>query len=184
MMHPIVHAALLSLPMLLSFPAAAQSFRCVGKDGKKYYGQSLPPQCVGQSVEQLNAAGMVVKRFDAQASADERAKKQAEEADRKKRDALSKEEGRRDRALLATYSSAADVDQARKRALEGSQAQIRELEAKVAGLQRRKAAKENVDAELKVDGDLLALKRKEAESINHRYDDDKKRYLELTGKGK
>ncbi|HXR58816.1 MAG TPA: DUF4124 domain-containing protein, partial [Burkholderiales bacterium] len=85
------------LALLMPAMAAAQSYRCVGKDGKKYYGQSLPPQCVGQSVEQLNAGGRVVKKFDAQASADERAKKEAEDADSKKREAVSKEEGRRDR---------------------------------------------------------------------------------------
>ena len=28
----------------LPFAAEAQSYRCVGKDGKKYYGQSVPPQ--------------------------------------------------------------------------------------------------------------------------------------------
>ena len=61
-----------------------QSYRCVGTDGKKYYGQSVPPQCVGQVVEQLNAQGLVVKRIDAQATADERAKKEAEAEAKKK----------------------------------------------------------------------------------------------------
>src|SRR5689334_12927716 len=171
--------ALLALPLA----AGAQSYRCVGKDGKKYYGQSVPPQCVGQSVEQLNAAGTVVKKFDAQASADERAKKEADEVDRKKREAISKEEGRRDRALLATYSSEAEIDTARKRALEGNLGQIKDSETKIAGLKKRKAAKENVDSELSAEENLLAVKKKETEQINHRYDDDKKRYLELTKKG-
>jgi hypothetical protein len=172
------------LALLMPAMAAAQSYRCVGKDGKKYYGQSLPPQCVGQSVEQLNAGGRVVKKFDAQASADERAKKEAEDADRKKREAVSKEEGRRDRALLATYSSEAEIETSRQRALGGNVSQIKEIEGKLAGLRKRKAANENVDTELKVEENLLEVKKKEAEQINHRYDDDKKRYLELTRKGK
>lgn len=175
---------LLALPLLVPALAAAQSYRCVGKDGKKYYGQSVPTQCVGQSVEQLNAEGRVVKKFDAQASADERAKKEAEEADRKKREAISKEEGRRDRALMATYSSEAEIDSARKRALEGNVGQIKETETKIAELRKRKAAKENVDSELGVEENLLAVKKKETDQINQRYDEDKKRYLELTKKGK
>ena len=61
MRRQLLLAALLALPLA----AAAQSYRCVGKDGKKYYGQSVPPQCVGQSVEQLNAGGMVVKNVAA-----------------------------------------------------------------------------------------------------------------------
>jgi hypothetical protein len=67
--------AILSLPAV----ALAQSYRCVGKDGKRYYGQSVPTECLGQPVEQLNAQGMVIKRFDAQASAAEREKKLQEE---------------------------------------------------------------------------------------------------------
>jgi hypothetical protein len=172
------------LALLAPAMAAAQSYRCVGKDGKKYYGQSLPPQCVGQSVEQLNAAGRVVKKFDAQASADERAKKEVEDADRKKREAVSKDEGRRDRALLATYSSESEIEVSRKRALGGNVAQIKEIEGKIADLKKRKSANESVETELKVEENLLDVKKKESEQINHRYDDDKKRYLELTKKGK
>ena len=101
----ILVTALASLPLA----AEAQSYRCVGKDGKKYYGQSVPPQCAGQPIEQLNEQGLVVKKIDAQATADERAKKEADDVERKKREAVSKEEGRRDRALIATYTSEKDV---------------------------------------------------------------------------
>src|SRR5262245_35318852 len=98
--------AVLALPLA----AAAQSYRCVGADGKKYYGQSVPNECLGRSVEMMNANGQVIKKFDAAASADERAKKEAEEAEAKKRAAASKDQGRRDRALLATYTSEKDVE--------------------------------------------------------------------------
>jgi hypothetical protein len=169
---------------LFAAQAAAQTYRCVGKDGKKYYGQSVPPQCAGLPVEQLNAAGMVVKKIDATATADERAKKEAEDADRKKREALSKEEGRRDRALLATYTSEKDVEDARRRALEGNELQMKEIEAKIAALQKRRSSKKedakNVDIDLKAQEGLLATKRKEVEMINARYDDEKKRYGDLT----
>ena len=169
---------------LCALQASAQSYRCIGKDGKKYYGQSVPPQCAGLAVEQLNAGGMVVKRIDPQASADERAKKEVEDADRKKREATSKEEGRRDRALLATYTSEKDVDDARRRALEGNQQQMKEIEGKIAALrQRRGAGKDDVkgiDLDLKAQEGLLANKQKEIAMINAKYDDDKKRYGELT----
>ncbi len=172
----------------LPLAAGAQSYRCVGKDGKKYYGQSVPPQCVGLPMEQLNAQGLVVRKIDAQATADERARKEAEEVERKKREAASKDEGRRDRALLATYSSEKDVDDARARALEGNRQQVQESEARIAALRKRRAAPgENagaIDAELKAQEGLLAAKKKEAEAINARYGDVKKRYVALTRKGK
>jgi Domain of unknown function (DUF4124) len=174
--------------VVLSSAAWAQSYRCVGKDGKKYYGQSVPPQCVGLPMEELNAQGVVVKKIDAQASADERAKKEAEEADRKKREAISKDEGRRDRALMATYTSEKDVEDARARALEGNRQQVKESEARIAALKKRRAVPTEdaagIDIELKGQENLLAVKKREADAINHRYDDDKKRYAELTRKSK
>src|SRR5258706_129044 len=127
-----------SKPASRASVAGAKSYRCVGKDGKKYYGQSVPPECVGQSVEQLNSQGLVVKRIDAQASADERAKKETEEADRKKREAISKEEGRRDRALLATYTSDADIDQARIRALKENEAAMKDIERRIALMRKKR----------------------------------------------
>lgn len=176
--------------ILLAAPlvAAAQSYRCVGADGKKYYGQSVPPQCTGAVVEQLNAQGMVVRRIDAQASADERARKQAEEAEMKKRAAASKEQGRRDNALLATYANEKEVDSARARALEGTNAQMKEIEARIEALKKKRYAaradeRQGIDAEIKAQEGLLAAKRKESEQINARYDDDKRRYAELR-KGK
>jgi len=176
--------AFAALPMA----AQAQSYRCVGKDGKKYYGQSVPPQCAGLPIEQLNAQGLVVKHIDAQATAAERAQKQAEAADRKKREAVSKEEGRRDRALLATYTSEKEIADARARALAGNQQQVADSEARIAALRKRRAAPGekagSIDVELKAQQGLLAAKQKEADAINARYEDDRKRYVELTRKGK
>ena len=194
-------------------PAAAQaqsnvptssSYRCVGTDGKKYYGSTVPPQCIGQPVEQLNREGMVIKRFDAQASAAEREKKAAEEVERKKREAVSKEEGRRNRALLATYTSEKDIDTARARALQENQGAVADIEKRIGGLKTRltelkkelefysgknkppaKLAQDIQSAEfdVKAQEELLAQKKKEVEQINARYDDDKKRYSELTRGG-
>ena len=30
------------------------TYRCTGKDGKKYYGQTLPQACLGRPIELLN----------------------------------------------------------------------------------------------------------------------------------
>ena len=188
----------------LPLAAGAQSYRCVGKDGKKYYGQSVPPQCIGMPVEQLNSQGMVTKRFDAAASAAEREKKAAEEEERKKREAISKEEGRRNRALLATYTSAKDIDEARSRALKDNEAAVKDIERRIAALKKRQEdlKKEldffqgknkppaklsddirNVDFDIKTQQELMDAKKKEVALINSRYDEDKKRYVELTKGG-
>jgi len=202
----IAAAALAAAFALAPLAAQAQnapstSFRCIGTDGKKYYGQTVPPACLGQPVEQLNAQGMVIKRFDAAASAAEREKKLAEEEERKKREALSKEEGRRNRALLATYTNEKDIDNARARALKDNEGAVKDIEKRIGGLKVRLAElkKEldfysgknkppaklatdirNTEFDITTQEELMATKKKEVDQINARYDDDKKRYSELT----
>ena len=161
----------------------------------------MPPHCLGQPVEQLNAQGMVIKRFDAAASAAEREKKAAEDEERKKREVISKEEGRRNRALLATYTNEKDIDQARARALKDNEDAVKDIEKRIDGLKKRQAElkKEldffpgknkppakladdirNTEFDIKTQEELMAAKKKEVAQINARYDDDKKRYIELT----
>ena len=179
----MLRAALILAIAALPLAAQAQSFRCVGKDGKKYYGSTVPSQCLGQPVEQLNDRGIVIKRIDAVASADERAKKDVEEADSKKRAAVAKEQGRKDTALLASYTSEKDIEIARARALENNQQAVKELEGRIDALRKRRAApKEDIpaiDADLKVQEGALASRKKEADAINARYDEDKKRYIAI-----
>jgi len=193
----LVAIALAALPLA----AAAQSYRCVGKDGKKYYGQSVPMQCVGQPTEQLNAQGLVVRRIDAQASAADQAAKAKEAEEKRKRDVLLKEESRKNKALLSTYTSEADIELARKRALEENQKAVKETEARIGTLKKRQAdlKKEmeffqgknkppaKMEQEMKDNAfsigtqeNLLVQKKKEVDSINAKYDEDKKRYIELT----
>jgi hypothetical protein len=169
---------------LLPLAALAQSYRCVGTDGKKYYGSSVPPQCLGQPVEQLDNRGMVVKRINATASADERAKKEAEEADSKKRASVAKEQSRKNSALLATYPSEKDIEIARARALENPQQALKDAESRIAVLttKRRSAPNEDakaIDNDLKTQEGVRASRKKEIDAINARYDEDKKRYLEI-----
>ena len=184
----MLRAAVVLALALLPLAAEAQSYRCVGKDGKKYYGQSMPPQCIGQPVEQLNAQGLVVKRLDAAANADERAKKDAEDADRKKREATAREQGRKDNALMSSYTSEKDIEIARSRALEGNQRSLKDLEDRIGALKKRRSAPgedvKAIDIDLKTQEGALAAKKRENDAINTKYDEDKKRYIEITKRGK
>src|SRR5216110_4026394 len=92
---------------------AQATYRCAGADGKKYYGSTIPPQCDGRPVEQINSQGMVVRRIDPEGEAKERAEKEASLAKKKEDDVVAKEETRRNRALLATYTSERDIEDAR-----------------------------------------------------------------------
>jgi hypothetical protein len=184
MLRTLLAVAIVALPLA----AEAQSYRCVGKDGKKYYGQSVPPQCIGQPVEQMDARGIVVKHIDAAASAEERAKKEAEDADRKKRETQAKEQGRKDSALMASYTSDKDIEIARSRALEGNLQALKDVEDRIAALKKRRSAPNEdtkaIDNDLKAQEGLLAAKKKEIDAINARYDEDKRRFVEISKRGR
>ena len=206
--------ALVALAPLGALAQPQQTYRCVGSDGKKYYGQTPPPQCAGQKIEVLNAQGQVVKRIDAAGDAKAREAKEAEMAKKREEDAAAKEAARRNRALLATYTSEKDIDDARARALKDNQKVMQEIEQRIAGIKKRQAGydkemefykegapkdkKGKADAkapkppaklleevrtaevDLRAQQELLAAKQKEVDNINAKYDEDKKRYLELT----
>ena len=199
---------------LLIAPLAAQAqatYRCTGNDGKKYYGSTIPMQCVGRPVEQLSAAGTVVRRIDPEGEEKARVAKEAAAEKKKEEEATSREEARRSRALLATYTSERDIEEARKRALEDNEKAVQDVESKIEALKKRRSGYEkelafyqdgtdkkakggppakltndikNSDIDLKAQEDLLAVKKKEVVSINAKYDEDKKRYLAATRRGR
>jgi chromosome segregation ATPase len=192
----VTSAALLVAPLA----AEAQSYRCIGKDGKRYYGQVVPEECFGRPIEQLSPQGMVVKRFDPEGSAKERLAKEAAEARKREEDAAAREVARRNRALLATYTSEKDIDEARERALEENKKAIQEVEERIAQIRKRQAEYEkelefytgkneppakltddirSAQTDLKSQHELLDVKKREISGINARYDEDKKRYADL-----
>jgi hypothetical protein len=206
------YLVVLTAAALLVMPLAAQAqnreqytYRCVGKDGKKYYGQTIPDACLGLPLEMINKQGFVVKRIDPEG--DEKAKLAKEEEAQKKRDAenAAKDSQRRSRALLATYTSEKDIQDSRNRALVENKKQIEETQGRIAEIRKRKERSEKelelfktsgkgtpparlkeeidiADLDLKAQESVLSSKRKDGELINARYDDDLKRYRELTGK--
>ncbi len=205
--------AMLAAAALIAAPLVAQAqlqgpvtYRCTAKDGKKYRSDTVPPQCLGQPIELLNAQGFVVKRIDPAGDERERAAKEVDAVKKRELEAANKDIDRRNRALLATYTSEKDIESARARALADNQKAVSTVEQKIAEIKQKRARYEkelalyqekkdkgsppavlkenisNADMDLQVQEDLLAQKRKEAEAINAKYDDDKKRFRELMGR--
>jgi hypothetical protein len=205
--------AMLAAAALIAAPLVAQAqlqgpvtYRCTAKDGKKYRSDTVPPQCLGQPIELLNAQGFVVKRIDPAGDERERAAKEVDAVKKRELEAANKDIDRRNRALLATYTSEKDIESARARALADNQKAASVVEQKIAEIKQKRARYEkelalyqekkdkgspppvlkenisNADMDLQVQEDLLAQKRKEAEAINAKYDDDKKRFHALMGR--
>ena len=191
-----ITVALAALPLA----SQAETYRCVAKDGKRYYGSLIPAECQGRPVELLNAQGLVVKRIDPEGAEKERLAKEAADARKRQEESAIREAARRNQALLATYTSEKDIDDARARALaENSKAtqqvtsRIEELRKQQAGYQKDADQYKGKDlpeglqhdlktaeADLRAQEDLLEVKKREAANINARYDDDKKRFSALS----
>ncbi len=194
-----------AIALLAPWAAHAQIIKCVGKDGKTYVGSTLPPQCAGQAVNQMNNQGQVVKRTEAMLTPEQRAARDAEERINKEKAAEAsrkeQEETRKNKALLSTYGSEKDIEVARSRALADNEKAVKETQAKIAQIEKvgagmkkelefyqgknKPPAKvildiQNNEIDLKAQQNLLAAKMKDVEGINARYDEDKRRYFELT----
>ena len=206
----LITAIFAAAALLASLAAHAQqkeqyTYRCTGKDGKKYYGQTIPQSCLGQPLELINKQGIVVKRIDPEG--DEKARLAKEAAAEKKREleAAQKESMRRNRALLATYTSEKDIEESRKRDLATHQRSVQEVESRIAEIKKRQSQHQkelaafdepgkgppparlkeeitNAEIDLKAQQSLLDAKKKEAATINARYDEDRRRYREAIGK--
>ena len=180
------------------------TYRCTGKDGKKYYGQTIPQACLGQPLELINKQGLVVKRVDPEGEEKARIAKEEEEKKKKELEAAKQDQMRRTRALLATYTSEKDIEDSRARAMRDHQNQVKDVERKIEDIKKRQAQfqkelavyqeagkgeppqrlKEeitNAEIDLKAQQGLLDAKKKEAAGINARYDEDRRRYREATG---
>jgi len=190
--------------LLAVAPAAAQQrmYKCVDAKGKVYYTQLPPPECLGRDTQELNKSGTPMRKSQTPAALTPEQQK-AREAELKKKlegDERSKEERRKNTALLNTYSSEKDIDDARERALKEAQAAIADTEKRIADAHKRKKELEsekefyvkkpmpaklkqditNNELEVKNQTELLDSKKKEIGVINSKYDSDKRRYLELT----
>lgn len=132
-------AAMAAAPLAAWAQAKSQAhtFRCTGKDGKKYYGSTIPTPCLGEPIEALSSQGTVLYRIDAEADERARKAKEADAARKREEDAASKEEARRNRALLATYTSEKDIEDARTRALADNAKSVKEVETRMEAIRKR-----------------------------------------------
>lgn len=199
-----MHAAslallLVSLTAALPAGAAARIFCCNDDHGKKVCGDILPPACVGRAYREIGANGVVVREVEAPLTEEQRALRAVEERRRKDAEEAAKEQRRLDQALLQTYGSEADIEMMRKRAEADTHAGIKAAELKIVEAKKRRQKFEDeaefykkstvppevekglkdADFEIQAQQNLIEAKQKELEIIKAKYDEDKRRYLEL-----
>ena len=191
-----ITTAALAAAVFVALPlsAWAQSFRCTGKDGRRYYGQTVPRECIGLPYEQLNPQGLVIRRIEPYVEKKEDpAAKAAAEKKKREQEQARKEERRRARALLATYTSVKEIEGARARALAPVKREIENIQSDIVTLRKQiskfknkkdpqsQSNVESARSQIETQRSLLDYKKKEAAGINERYDKDRKLYIKLTG---
>jgi uncharacterized protein (DUF342 family) len=197
----------LLLPCLLALsalPASARIYCCNDEHGKRVCGDILPAQCQARAYNELNPMGVVKKKYEAPLTPEQRAQRDAELARKKAEEKAAAEQARRDKAMMASYTSIADIDTKRERTVAAARAEIKATEERIESAQTRldklrknaerydsqkKPLPETLKANLRdSEADLvtrnLALdeKKKELVKIEEHFDHDRRRFIELTSK--
>jgi len=142
-LHRATTIAAAALLLAVPFPADAASnqgtapkseevYRCRDANGRFVYGQAIPAQCMEQDIEVVDGSGRVVRVIPGRRSMEEVAARKAQE------EAL-KAAAQRDRTLLATYLSVADIERLRDQRLELLEQQSRVTEQYIANLRERES---------------------------------------------
>lgn len=187
----------------VSSSAQQRMYRCKDSKGKIYYTQTPPTECLGKEIDELSKEGTVLKKREAALTPEQIAAREAEEKKKREQELAAKEEARKNQALLNTYASEKDIEDGRQRALKQADEATKLIEKRIAEAQKRstqlaaekefftkkpmpKKLQDDIrinEMDIKGQQTQLAAKKKELGDINAKYDEDKRRYLELT-KGK
>ena len=197
-MKPIVVLTCL-IAALLALSAHAQQgnarmYKCIDTGGKVYYSDRMNPDC-GQ-ISELNPQGVVMKKREV-AKPGQPSKADPAAATPKN----SKEQERRDRALMATYTTEEEIDAARDRSLAIPAQGVKSIESKLDKFNQqltelKKQADtlatqkkplpahllEEVNVSQKVVSGLeadLVQRKAQSDSIRAKYEADKQRFREL-----
>ncbi|MBI5922777.1 MAG: hypothetical protein HY847_14180 [Betaproteobacteria bacterium] len=193
---------LLALPM--SSAHAGKTYCCTDANGRQACGDSLPRECFGRAYKELSDRGTLLRQVDAPLTAEQQAQHEAAQAQKKKEERAAMEEKRKNQALLNTYTSEKDVDIARDRALADLEARAKEAQVKLTDATKRKQKLEGEmefykkkpvpaelkdqikgsETEIKVQQAAIDAKKQEMDQVRVKFEEEKKRYLELMRGGK
>ncbi len=197
---------LLPLALIILAPTAeaAGEFYCCQDptSGRRVCGDTLPAQCRGQAYRILDRGGNVIKEVGPPLTPEQKAEQAAEARRRKELLEAAREQRRLDQALLDTYATPQDIDVAQGKAERDVIMAIKNAEASIEASRNKRKKFEaeaefykkktlpaplekelrTIDHEIKVQQELVDVKKRELEAVRGKYEADRKRYFELTGR--
>jgi hypothetical protein len=196
----------LALALTLADAAAAKIYKWTDERGVTHYGEMIPPEYKDQAAQEMSHHGITLRKWDAAVASTitpEQRKAAEDKAAREREDKQRAfEQRRRDLALLNTYTSPQEIDDARDRNLQLPSQAIRGLEPRLKRAQERltsleqqaaglaKAGKrvpealhaDTADQKVEVETIQAEIERHKAQiqAIRAKYEEDKKRFLEVS----
>jgi len=195
---------LLLLPALLCATTAfaERTFKWVDNEGHIHYGNRVPPEYAKLERKVINERGRTIMVYDALKTPEQREeeKQLAEKAAKNK--VLAEKQAIHDRSLLATYSSEQDMLQAKNgkvaavdALLQLTNRRVESMKERLLGLTEEAATYErsgkalpaslesqinNLRKQITTNAAFIKKKESERNTIVRKFDDDIKRYIELT----
>ena len=183
----------------LAVQARATTYKWVDEKGVVHYTDKIPPEAVNKGSTVLDKQARPLKKIDPTLTPEQQRAREAEEEQRRQQAKISEEIARRDRALMSSFTTEAEIDLARARALGTIDAQLDAAQSFSATLRKRKdeidkkksalgdkpvpvaieREAEATETELAKQKRLIELKQAERTAIVARYDADKARWREL-----
>ena len=180
--------------------AGVTIFCCHDEAGKQVCGDILPAVCVGRAYREIGVSGRPVRTVEAPLTAEQRAQRAAEEQRRREQERLLSEQRRKDQALLNTYGSEKDIEVMRTRAERDIAAAIKAAEERIAEVRRQRKRFEDeaefyrnrqlpvdvakglrdADQEIRAQESVIESKKKDRDAIRLKYDEDLRRFVELS----
>lgn len=192
-------ALIIAALMFAPTGASAQLLYCC-QDAKhvRHCSDSLPQQCIGRAHTVRGKGGKLVREVSAPLTPEQQKVKDELEKRKQQDDIARKEQALKDKALLATYSSEAEIDKARLRSEKDVEEGLKQTQLKVDAAEKKKSAltdeniiKERIapedrkqklreiDHEVATQRGLLEGKKKDLETVRLKFAEDKRRYLEI-----
>jgi len=187
----------------LCLPVSAKTFKWVDDQGRTHYGETIPPEYANKDRQTLNKSGAIIKTQDVP-TPDERRTQEEVAIKANEEAATTRDQKRYDKSLTNTYSSVKEIELSRTRNIQQVEARINSINArlKMANanlLGLKKDADTHTQSGQKVPASLhddmnetqarmirlqIDLNKYNAEklAVEARFDADKARYKELTGK--
>ena len=191
---------LTALAAPLAAAAQGRTIYCCDVGGSPVCGDILPAACYGRGYRELSTSGTLRRYVPPPLTSEEIAERDEDARRRKEAEAAALKQRRLDQALLETYPSVKAIADRRDRALADMDRTIADLRVREKALITRKARfaqeaesyrgqnvppdlaedRRNVDGEIAAQRSIIDAKLRERESLRLRFEEDRRRYLELT----